>query len=48
MEVYAMASIRDLNGKLFFDFRYQGHRCRGQQAKPRKNGKNPQKNRGGY
>ena len=28
MEVYAMASIRDLNGKLFFDFRYRGHRCR--------------------
>ena len=23
-----MASIRDLNGKLFFDFRYRGHRCR--------------------
>lgn len=28
MEVYVMASIRDLNGKLFFDFRYKGQRCR--------------------
>ena len=23
-----MASIRELNGKLFFDFRYKGRRCR--------------------
>ncbi len=23
-----MASIRDTNGKLFFDFRYKGQRCR--------------------
>lgn len=28
MEVFAMASIRDLHGKLFFDFRYKGQRCR--------------------
>ena len=28
MEVYAMASIREINGKLFFDFRYKGQRCR--------------------
>lgn len=28
MEVFAMASIRELNGKLFFDFRYKGKRCR--------------------
>lgn len=27
-EVSAMASIRELNGKLFFDFRYKGQRCR--------------------
>lgn len=28
MGVFAMASIRELNGKLFFDFRYKGQRCR--------------------
>ena len=28
MEVSAMASIRELNGKLFFDFRFKGQRCR--------------------
>jgi len=28
MEVFAMASIREINGKLFFDFRYMGQRCR--------------------
>lgn len=28
MEVYAMASIRSRDGKLFFDFYYRGKRCR--------------------